>query len=157
MVGRKGRGQRVSEEGEREWKGQAWHHPAFPRCLVAHSDLVASQVLGYTLFQPGLFLDYLAFPYKTAKYVTPLNTMIDFQNRRAIMVDGHDSIMTLTTAQDLAAVVARAVEYEGEWPVIGGICGNKVTVSQILEIGESVRGVPLYTHPTTTTNGSLLT
>jgi len=68
--------------------------------------------------------------------------MIDFQNRRAIMVDGHDSIMTLTTAQDLAAVVARAVEYEGEWPVIGGICGNKVTVSQILEIGESVRGCP---------------
>ncbi|MBV36044.1 MAG: hypothetical protein CMP47_11445 [Rickettsiales bacterium] len=87
-------------------------------------------------------MDYLAFPFKTAKYVTPLNTMIDFQNRRAIVVDGHDSIMTWTTAQDLAAVVARAVEYDGEWPVIGGMCGNKVTVSQILEIGERVRGVP---------------
>ncbi|KAH6987752.1 hypothetical protein BKA56DRAFT_612504 [Ilyonectria sp. MPI-CAGE-AT-0026] len=100
------------------------------------------KVLGYTLFQPGLFLDYLASPYKTAKYVTPLNTMIDFQNRRAIVVDGHDSIMTFTTVHDLATVVARAVEYEGEWPVTGGICGNKVTVSQILEIGEKVRGRP---------------
>jgi nucleoside-diphosphate-sugar epimerase len=67
--------------------------------------------------------------------------MIDFQNRRAIVVDGHDSTMTLTTAQDLAAVVARAVEHEGEWPEVGGICGNKVTISQILEIGERVRGV----------------
>lgn len=72
--------------------------------------------------------------------------MIDFQNRRAIVVDGHDSIMTFTTVQDLAAVVARAVEYEGEWPVNGGICGNKVTVSQILEIGEKVRGAPKSTH-----------
>lgn len=104
----------------------------------------AAQVLEYTLFQPGLFLDYLASPYKTAKYVTPLDTFIDFQNRRAIVVDGHDdAIMTLTTVQDIAGVVARAVEYDGEWPKIGGIRGNRVTVSQILEIGEKVRGVSL--------------
>lgn len=68
--------------------------------------------------------------------------MIDFQNRRAIVVDGYNAIMTLTTVQDLAAVVARAVDYDGEWPVIGGISGNKVAVSRILEIGEKIRGVP---------------
>lgn len=89
-------------------------------------------------------MDYLAFPYKTAKYLTPLNTMIDFQNRRAIVVDGHadNTIMTLTTVQDLAAVVARAVDHNGEWPVIGGISGNRVTVSQILNIGQKIRGHP---------------
>lgn len=68
--------------------------------------------------------------------------MIDFENRRAIIVEGHDPVITLTTVQDLAAVVARAVDYDGEWPVIGGIKGNKVTVSQILEIGEKIRGRP---------------
>jgi hypothetical protein len=87
-------------------------------------------------------LDYLAFPYKTAIYLTPLNTMIDFQSRRAIVVEGHDAIITLTTVQDLAAVVARAVDYDGEWPMIGGISGNRVPVSRILEIGEKVRGLP---------------
>jgi hypothetical protein len=66
--------------------------------------------------------------------------MIDFQNRRAIVVEGHDAIMTLTTVQDLAEVVARAVEYDGEWPMIGGISGNRVPFSRILEIGEKVRG-----------------
>jgi len=86
-------------------------------------------------------LDYLAFPYKTAKHVAPLNTMFDFQNRRAITVEGHDFVMTFTTVQDLAAVVAAAVEFDGEWPVIGGIRGNRVTVSQILKIGEKVRGM----------------
>ncbi|KAI1409445.1 NAD(P)-binding protein [Hypoxylon sp. FL1857] len=98
-------------------------------------------VLEYTLFQPGLLLDYLAYPYKTAKHVDPLQTIFDFQNKRAIVVDGHeDAIMTLTTVADLAAVVARAVDYEGTWPRIGGIRGNRVTFSQIIDIGRRVRG-----------------
>lgn len=100
----------------------------------------------YTLFQPGLFLEYLASPYKTAKHLSPLDTMFDFQNRRAIVVDGHeDAIMTLTTVQDLANTVARAVEYEGVWPVHGGIQGNRLSVSEVLSIGERVRGTYSYT------------
>ncbi|OTA62100.1 NAD(P)-binding protein [Hypoxylon sp. EC38] len=98
-------------------------------------------ILEYTLFQPGLFLDYLAYPYKTAKHVEPLQTVFDFQNKRAIVVDGHeDAVMTLTTVGDLAAVVARAIDYEGTWPRNGGIRGNRVTFSQILEIAQNIRG-----------------
>ncbi|KUJ21528.1 NAD(P)-binding protein [Mollisia scopiformis] len=101
------------------------------------------KVLEYTLFQPGLFLDYLASPHKTAKYVTPLDAFIDFQNRRAIVVEGHeDAVMTLTTVQDIAGIVARAVDVDGEWPVKGGIMGNRATVSEIIAIGEKVRGGP---------------
>jgi len=85
-------------------------------------------------------LNYLATPHKTAKHLEPLNTMIDFQNRRVIIVDGYDAIMTYTTVQDVAAVVAKAVEIDGEWPVISGISGNRVPISQILKIGEKVRG-----------------
>lgn len=98
-------------------------------------------MLEYTLFQPGLFLDYLAYPHKTSKHIDPLQSVFDFEHRRAIAVEGHeDAIMTLTTAADLATVVARAVEYEGKWPVRGGIRGNRVTFSEILEIGHRVRG-----------------
>jgi hypothetical protein len=107
-------------------------------------------VLDYTLFQPGLFLDYLATPYKTAKHLEPLNTMIDFQNRRAIVVDGHDSIITYTTVKDLATVVARAIDLNSEWPLISGISGNRVSVSQVLKIGERVRGVLCLTYKLTT-------
>ncbi|GAW19880.1 hypothetical protein ANO14919_093730 [Xylariales sp. No.14919] len=100
-------------------------------------------VIEYTLFQPGLFLDYLAFPYKTSKHVDPLQTVFDFKNRRAIVVDGHeDAIMTLTTVKDAAAIVALAVDYDGKWPTTGGICGNTVSISRILEIGNRVRGRP---------------
>lgn len=74
--------------------------------------------------------------------MTPLDTFIDFLNRRAIVVDGYDdAYMSLTTVHDVAGVVAQAVDYEGVWPKIGGIRGNRVTISQILQIGERVRGM----------------
>lgn len=102
-------------------------------------------MLEYTLFQPGLFLDYLASPHKTARHIDPLDTVFDFQNRRAIAVNGHeDAVLTLTTAADLASVVAQAVDYDGQWPEVGGIRGNRVTFSQVIEIGENIRGTWLF-------------
>ncbi|KAB5580227.1 hypothetical protein GE09DRAFT_1279195 [Coniochaeta sp. 2T2.1] len=102
------------------------------------------KLLEYTLFQPGVFLDYLASPYQTAKHVVPLDTVFDFQNRRAIVVEGHeDAIMTFTSTRDLATAVALAVDYNGgEWPEVSGIRGNRVSVSRVIEIGERVRGSP---------------
>lgn len=88
-------------------------------------------------------MDYLASPNKTAKYVTPLDTFIDFQNRRAIIVEGYeDAMMTYTSVKDIAGVVAASVELEdGKWPEIGGIRGNRITVSQLLEMAARVRGL----------------
>ncbi|KAF2096866.1 NAD(P)-binding protein [Rhizodiscina lignyota] len=101
------------------------------------------KVLEYIVFQPGLFLDYLAFPYKTAKHIDPLQSVFDYHNCRAIVVNGHeDAIMTLTTAADVAAIVAQAVDYKGEWPETGGIRGNRVTFSEVIKIGEKIRGRP---------------
>ena len=68
--------------------------------------------------------------------------MIDFQNRRAIVVEGYDAVMTYTTVEDLATVVARSVDLDDEWPVIGGIRGNRLPISEILQVGEKVRGDP---------------
>ena len=67
--------------------------------------------------------------------------MFDFEHQRAIVVDGHDFVMTFTSVHDFAAVVAGAVDYEGEWPVIGGIRGNSVNLSENLGIGEKIRDV----------------
>ncbi|KAI1394465.1 NAD(P)-binding protein [Hypoxylon trugodes] len=103
-------------------------------------------ILEYTLFQPGLFLDYLAYPHKTSKHVDPLQTIFDFESRRAIVIDGYEgAIITLTTVADAATVIAQAVDYEGKWPTSGGIRGNRVTFSQVLGIGHRVRGCPFKT------------
>ncbi|KAK4199963.1 NAD(P)-binding protein [Triangularia verruculosa] len=101
------------------------------------------KVLEYTLFQPGQFTDYLCYPYKTSKHIHPFQTQLDFNARRAIILEGsEDARITLTAAKDLAIVVAKAVEYEGEWPVVGGIRGDELTIGEIVELGEKIRGGP---------------
>jgi hypothetical protein len=49
-------------------------------------------------------------------------------------------VITLTTVQDFAAVVARAIEYEGEWPVVSGIRGTTLSVGELVALGEKLRG-----------------
>lgn len=58
-----------------------------------------------------------------------------------MVVDNHeDAIMTFTTVSDLAAIVASAVGYEGKWPTTGGIRGNRVTFSRVVDISRKIRG-----------------
>ncbi|CZR60456.1 related to 2`-hydroxyisoflavone reductase [Phialocephala subalpina] len=97
------------------------------------------KMIEYTLFQPGLIVDYLAPP-GTTKHLQTLEILIDFPNRRAIDIDGKDGFFTLTTMNDVANVVALAIEYEGEWPVIGGINGINTSTSKVLEIGAKIQG-----------------
>lgn len=66
--------------------------------------------------------------------------MFNFQDRRAVVVENLDAMMTFTTVQDVATVVAAAVDLVGEWPEIGGIRGNRLPISKLLAIGERVRG-----------------
>ena len=99
------------------------------------------QVIEYTLFQPGVFMEYIGYPKKTAKHMTVIHTVAGFESRRIIGLQGHfDDHVTFTSVQDIAEVVARAIEYEGEWPVWGGISGDKLSLNQIKDIGEKLQG-----------------
>ncbi|KAI0206803.1 hypothetical protein F4808DRAFT_454721 [Astrocystis sublimbata] len=130
-----------SEYGSRGLDNMAWWHGKQKVREYLSKVNEKEQVIEYTLFQPGLFLDYLAFPHKTSKHVEPLQSVFNFQNRRALVVDGHEECMiTFTSTADTAAIVTRAVDYEGRWPAVGGIRGNRVSVSQLLDIGMKVRG-----------------
>jgi hypothetical protein len=93
-------------------------------------------------------LNYLSYPHKSAEYFYNTEIPIDFQGCRAIVrQDGSDQL-TLTTVQDLGAVVAAAIEFEGEWPEVGGIRGGQITLAELIELGEKVRGEWLNQLPT---------
>jgi nucleoside-diphosphate-sugar epimerase len=99
------------------------------------------KVLEYCLFQPGLFTNYLTHPYRSTTHVADIETPFDFGNRRMIVCrGGGDHKITFTTVRDLANVVALAVEYDGEWPVVGGMKGSDLSVGQLLALGEELRG-----------------
>ncbi|KAJ5294700.1 NAD(P)-binding protein [Penicillium antarcticum] len=98
-------------------------------------------VLQYILFQPGLFVNYLTRPYKSTKHIHQIEIPFDFANRRFIAIDGSDDDqITFTAVKDLANVVAGAIDFEGEWPVVGGIRGTNISIGQLLALGEKVRG-----------------
>ncbi|KAK0716863.1 hypothetical protein B0T26DRAFT_707521 [Lasiosphaeria miniovina] len=99
------------------------------------------KVLEYCLFSCGVFTNYLGAPYPSTTHVHTSNLQFDLARRRAILVDGGEGgQMSFTTVSDFTNVVAWAVEYEGEWPVVGGIRGDTVTAVQLVAMAEEIRG-----------------
>jgi hypothetical protein len=67
--------------------------------------------------------------------------IVDFNNCRAIILEGGEKDrISLTTVQDLAKIVALAVEHDGEWPVMGGMRGSDLSLQELFDVGERVRG-----------------
>lgn len=99
------------------------------------------QVIQYCLFQPGFFADYLAHPRRTCPHFHSMRMMIDFDNRRAIIVSGsEDTPVTITSVSDTAVTVAAALDYPKPWPEVGGVRGTQTSVREILALGERLRG-----------------
>ncbi|KAJ6004771.1 NAD(P)-binding protein [Penicillium herquei] len=105
------------------------------------------KVLEYTLFHPGYFVNYLTCPYPSMKYIPFAELPWDLNNRRWIGVEGGENArISLTTVNDLRNVVVQAIEFEGEWPVDGGVRGDDISMGEFLAIAEKVRGmyIPPY-------------
>jgi hypothetical protein len=86
-------------------------------------------------------LNYFSYPHKSAEYFYNTEVKIDFQNCRAITLDESDNQVTLTTIQDVDRVVAVAIDFEGEWPETGGIQGGQIKLSELIKLGEKLRGM----------------
>lgn len=99
------------------------------------------KVLEYTLFQPGTFVNYFTHPHQSAKHLHTMELFFNFEKRKALLVDGGDNDrISLITVRDLANVVVQAIEFEGEWPVVGGIRGTDISVKEFIALGEKIRG-----------------
>ncbi|KAH6876413.1 hypothetical protein B0T10DRAFT_540968 [Thelonectria olida] len=99
-----------------------------------------TKTLEYCLFQPGFFTNYFANGRPTTKHFHMQDMFADFANRRALQVEDGNFPVTLTTVEDLAEVTAQALDYDGEWPPIGGIQGSQTTVAGLISLGEKLRG-----------------
>ncbi|KAG7289197.1 hypothetical protein NEMBOFW57_005560 [Staphylotrichum longicolle] len=140
-----------------EWTGSSFEHMPWYAGKSEIREYLKTlnkdkKTLEYTLFQPGLFVDYLTHPYKSTKHVPPMETPIDFGRCRMLMVEGSsNSLITLTATEDLVKVVVRAAE----WPLVGGIRGKSFNVER-LEAGDLKAGMvrsswlPKADHPSFT-------
>lgn len=107
------------------------------------ADLKSENKLGgmeYCLFQPSIFLDYFAHPYPLSPGLITWPFFIDFDSRRAIILDEGDQPLVLTAISDDSEILARALDDERPWPTVGGIRGCKTTMNKLLALGKEIRG-----------------
>ena len=128
------------------------------------------KVLEYSLFQPSIFMDYFAHPNPLSPNLMTWPFFIDYEKRRAIILDDGNQRIALTAISDISSIVALALEDPNPWPAVGGMCGARTTLNEVLALGKKLRGgewsieyvkgediqngvlhaswVPLLTHPT---------
>ncbi|PWY79691.1 NAD(P)-binding protein [Aspergillus heteromorphus CBS 117.55] len=100
------------------------------------------EVLEYCCFRPGMLMNYLAYPLPTTQHVEIWGIHVDMQNKRAILLADarNPGYLGLTTVEDVANVVVRAVEYPGKWPEVGGMRGQEISMGELIALGEEIRG-----------------
>lgn len=87
-------------------------------------------------------METLGHPHKTIEHVQTIPFAIDIEKKQGIAIEGSlDDHITFTTVTDIAGVVAGALEYEGEWPIVGGIQGDRVTIGDLIKYGEDLKGI----------------
>ncbi|KAL2798712.1 hypothetical protein BJX66DRAFT_294684 [Aspergillus keveii] len=98
------------------------------------------KVIEWGLFQPGLLMDYLAHPCPPSKHFDTFPLLFDLENARAVVVEDGSSPVVFTASEDVAKVVARAIDYPEPWTIEGGIVGHRTSYKEIVEIAEKVTG-----------------
>jgi hypothetical protein len=107
------------------------------------AELKGKGVLGnlqYCLFQPSVFTDYFAHPKPLSSGLITWPFFIDFENRRAMILDEGDQPIVLTPVADVSEILALALEDDRVWPAVGGMQGTRTCINDLLAIGKKVRG-----------------
>lgn len=123
-----------------------WYHSKLAIQAYLRELNREKQVIEYTFFQPGIFLEYLVAPHQFSKHVVPVASMYQLSALRIASVRGHeDDPVVFTSATDIARVVRHAIEYDGKWPEIGGITGDRLSARDMQQMLERVTGA--FPHP----------
>ncbi|KAF2027819.1 NmrA-like family protein-like protein [Setomelanomma holmii] len=107
------------------------------------SDLKARGELGhleYCLFQPSVFMDYFAHPHPLSSGLITWPFFIDFEKRRAIVLDDGDVQFNVTAVADVSEMLERALNDERAWSVQGGMRGDTISINELLALGKKLRG-----------------
>ena len=86
-------------------------------------------------------MNYIAGTRKTSKHIQPTGfILVDHENHRARGPGDLANKITYTTIRDVVNIVVKAIDYEGEWPEVGGINGHTLSPVEEIAIGEKIRG-----------------
>jgi hypothetical protein len=96
--------------------------------------------LQYCLFQPSVFADYFAHPHPVSPNFITWPLFVDFENRRAMVLDDGDMPMVVTPIATASEFLSRALSSDAPWPVVGGMQGCRTTNNDLVALGKKIRG-----------------
>jgi hypothetical protein len=94
----------------------------------------------YSLFQPSIFMDYFAHPSPLSPGLITWPFFIDYERRRAMVLDAGTQPLVVTAIADISAMLDLALSDERAWPRIGGMQGARTSINELLALGKRVRG-----------------
>lgn len=96
--------------------------------------------LEYCLFQPSIFMDYFAHPSPLSPNLITWPFFIDFEIRRAIVLDDGNQPIVVTAISNISDMLSLALSDSRPWPAVGGMRGARTTINEILALGKKLRG-----------------
>ena len=109
-----------------------------PKWRVA--DAVQKSGLEYTLFENGLFANYLAVGTPGIGHLSSYPFMFDIEHYKATLAADTSMYHVYTRAEDIGRFVAASLDLE-KWPAVSHMQGDRKTVAEVLRLAEQVRGV----------------
>lgn len=94
----------------------------------------------YCLFQPGIFMDYFAHPCPLSPGLITWPFFVDFERRRAMVLDAGDQPLVVTAVADISGMLDRALGDGRAWPAVGGMQGARTSINELLALGRRLRG-----------------
>ncbi|KAF9738522.1 hypothetical protein PMIN07_004272 [Paraphaeosphaeria minitans] len=96
----------------------------------------------YCLFQPSIFMDYFAHPNPLSPNLITWPFFLDFERRRAMVLDDGTQPLVLTAIADISSLLNRALcsPLAEAWPTVGGMRGARTNINELLALGRKLRG-----------------
>lgn len=137
------------EAGVKRFAPSEWgikNHSGVPQ--YTNKDIIAAYLeelnskdkkLEYCLFQPSIFMDYFAHPNPLSPGLITWPFFIDFEKRRAMVLDGGDQPIVVTAIADISDMLERALSDERVWPTTGDMRGARTNINELLALGKKLR------------------
>ncbi|CAF5002203.1 unnamed protein product [Rotaria sp. Silwood1] len=100
---------------------------------------VKASGIEFTVFMPGLFMNYFASPQRSSSSLSRHIVGIDFNKCEATIVGTGDELFCTTEADDIGKFVAAALDLD-KWDEKMGMVGSRTTWNQMIKLGEQIRG-----------------
>ena len=103
------------------------------------AEAVRKSGLEYTIFETGIFMNYLAVGTPGLGHLKPIKFLFDVENGTAQIPGDGSAYMVYTSAEDVGKFVAASLDWE-KWPEYSQMIGDRLTLSEVLKLAEAVRG-----------------